>query len=377
MKIAVIAHNLRTGGGLTVGRNIVSTLIKIAPEHDYLMIVPEGCGYIPAEVTTGAKFVEVSYQSMFCRMVWEKRHFVQLLNNFSPDWLWGLGNLAYPAVKCRQSILMHNPHRINYHKGYRHSVSLPRRAIEAYLDWKLRSDLKFVDRVYCQTEIMRDGVCERFNFPIARTGLCPNAIKADFDRTEEVPPELKPYYKKKFIMFAPTRYYPAKNLEILIDTYVKHREKLVDTLCVMLVARDQGLGAERFVQRVRREQLGEQLLCIGSRPQELMPQFYFAADAMMLPTEMESFSGSYIEAMLFERPILTSNLGFATELCGNAAVYFDQQDPDDVCRAILQTKNSAALRSALVMSGKERLGNMPSWLEIVKGVLDTEGISHK
>lgn len=377
MKIAVIAHNLRTGGGLTVGRNIVSTLLKIAPEHDYLIIVPKECGYIPAEVPTGTNFVEVSYQSMLARLVWEKRHFEKLLNDFSPDWLWGLGNLAYPSVKCRQSILMHNPHRISYHKGYRHSVSLPRRVIEGYLDWKIRRDMKFVDRVYCQTEIMRHGVCERFNLPIERTGLCPNAIKADFDRTEEVPPELKPYYKKKFIMFAPTRYYPAKNLEILIDTYVKHREKLADTLCVMLVAEDQGLGAERFVQRVRQEKLEEQLLCIGGRPQELMPQFYFAADAMLLPTEMESFSGSYIEAMLFERPILTSNLGFATELCGNAAVYFDQRDPDDVCRAILQLKENENLRRELTQFGSERIGKLPSWVEIIGKVLDTEGISHR
>lgn len=376
MKIAVVAHNLRTGGGLAVGRSIVSTLLKIAPAHDYLIVVPEGCDYIPVEVPAGAKFVEVSSQSILARMIWEKRHFYRLLNDFDPDWLWGLGNLAYPAVKCRQSILMHNAHRIFYHKGYRHSVSLLRRTIEGYLDWKLRHDMKFVDRVYCQTKIMRDGVCERFNLPIERTGLCPNAVNLDFVRTTGVPPELTPYYKKKFILFVPTRYYPAKNLEILIDTYVKHREKLADTLCVMLVAEDQGLGAERFVKQVRQEKLEEQLLCIGGRPQEMMPQFYFAADAMMLPTDLESFSGSYIEAMLFERPILTSNLGFATELCGNAAVYFDQRDPDDVCRAILQLKENENLRRELVQFGSERIGMMPSWVEIIGKVLDTEGISH-
>ena len=41
-RIAVVAHNLRSAGGLSVGRNIVATLPKIAPMYTYLMIVPEG-----------------------------------------------------------------------------------------------------------------------------------------------------------------------------------------------------------------------------------------------------------------------------------------------------------------------------------------------
>jgi len=377
MKIAVIAHNLHAGGGFTVGNSIISTLLQIAPEHEYLMLVPMSCGYVPAEAPARVKFIEAPCKPLTDRMIWERRHLNQLLTNFRPDWLWGLGNLAYPAVKCRQSILLHNPHRVYYHEGYRRSLSLSRRLIERYLDWKIGSDIKFVDRVYCQTQIMRDKVCERFDIPMEKTGLCPNAVKADFNQPTEIPVELGPYYKNKFIIFVPTRYYPAKNLEILVSTFAKHRDKLADTICVLLVSEDQGRGAANFIKRIKHEKLHKQLICLGSRPQEMMPQYYFAADAMLLPTELESFSGSYIEAMYFERPILTSKLDFAMELCENAALYFDQRDPDDVCRAILQVKDNEAMRGKMVLSGKKIISKMPSWMEIIGNVLDNEGISRK
>jgi hypothetical protein len=48
-----------------------------------------------------------------------------------------------------------------------------------------------------------------------------------------------------------------------------------------------------------------------------VPKWYKATQALLLPTLLESFSGTYIEAMHFERPIFTSNLDFAKEVCEN------------------------------------------------------------
>jgi len=188
--------------------------------------------------------------------------------------------------------------------------------------------------------------------------------------------EIAEYYGKKFILFVPTRYYPAKNLEVLIETFSRHRNLLSDVICITLVSMGQDLGANLFVEKIEKAGLQDKIICLGFRPQEQMPQYYFAADAMILPTELESFSASYIEAMFFERPILTSHLDFAIELCGDAALYFDQRNPNDVCSAILRLKEDHALRKELVAKGKKIIGTFPSWDEIVANVLDSEGIKH-
>ena len=67
---------------------------------------------------------------------------------------------------------------------------------------------------------------------------------------------------------------------------------------------------------------------------ENCPKLYNQADAMFLPTLLETFSASYPEAMKMERPILTSDLDFAKDICGDAALYFNPLDSYDIANKI-------------------------------------------
>ena len=51
---------------------------------------------------------------------------------------------------------------------------------------------------------------------------------------------------------------------------------------------------------------------------------------MILPTLLESFSATYIEAMFHGKTILTSDLDFARDVCGEAAFYFDPLNPQSI-----------------------------------------------
>ena len=47
------------------------------------------------------------------------------------------------------------------------------------------------------------------------------------------------------------------------------------------------------------------------------PKYYNQADALFLPTLLECFTASYPEAMVMKRPILTSDLPSAKQICGD------------------------------------------------------------
>ncbi len=85
------------------------------------------------------------------------------------------------------------------------------------------------------------------------------------------------------------------------------------------------------------------------------PSLYEECDFMFLPTLLECFSASYVEAMLMAKPILTSDLGFAHTVCDDAAVYFNPVDPDDIIDKIVYLMNTSKLRDVLVENGKKRL----------------------
>ena len=58
------------------------------------------------------------------------------------------------------------------------------------------------------------------------------------------------------------------------------------------------------------------------------------ADALFMPTLVETFGSTYLEAMAAHKPILTSNRDFANYLCGDLALYFDPMDPVSIADAI-------------------------------------------
>ena len=94
---------------------------------------------------------------------------------------------------------------------------------------------------------------------------------------------------------------------------------------------------------------------IGSVSPSDCPQLYYETDALFAPTLLECFSANYPEAMIMERPIITTDLSFAHSICGDAALYFSPLDPYDAVDKINTLVNNSSLRSLLVKNGKKQL----------------------
>ena len=94
---------------------------------------------------------------------------------------------------------------------------------------------------------------------------------------------------------------------------------------------------------------------VGAVPPAECPALYGECDAMFLPTLAECFSASYAEAMVMEKPIVTTDLGFARSICGPAAIYYAPANPQAAAEAIAQLANSMTSQSQLREAGKLRL----------------------
>ena len=45
LRVCILAHQCHQAGGLSVGRNVLRALGRVAPGHQYLVTVPADCGY--------------------------------------------------------------------------------------------------------------------------------------------------------------------------------------------------------------------------------------------------------------------------------------------------------------------------------------------
>lgn len=164
-----------------------------------------------------------------------------------------------------------------------------------------------------------------------------------------------------------------KNLEIIRD--------------VVRILRRKRPGRFQFVLTISREDFSRvfagfyerDVLTVGPVPPDDCPELYRECDFMFLPTLLECFSASYPEAMAMEKPILTSDLGFARSICRDAAVYFDPMDADDIARKIMELDDSPERRSVLIEEGRQVLEELPtareraeSFLRICEKLVESE-----
>ena len=87
---------------------------------------------------------------------------------------------------------------------------------------------------------------------------------------------------------------------------------------------------------------------------------YAEANIFFMPSLLEVFSASYLEAMQMSVPIVASDLNFAREICGDAAIYFDPLSARDAAFKIQSLINNKSLSARLVDNGKIRLQQFPT-----------------
>ena len=92
-----------------------------------------------------------------------------------------------------------------------------------------------------------------------------------------------------------------------------------------------------------------------------VPSLYSQTDALLLPTFLESFSGTYVEALHHGNTIFTSNYEFAVDVCQDSAFYFDPLDAESIFKIITYALKRPDLRLNKIASGQEMLRHMMTW----------------
>ena len=236
--------------------------------------------------------------------------------------------------------------------------------IELFEAW-----LCYIDVVIVQTNTIRKRFVDKYGFP--RIEVVPNSFLS-FDKLDEV--ESGFFFGTGLNLLCLTRYYPHKNLEVLIDLAALIKLHNLNWKIILTIDRGHSKGAELFIKDIERQGLFDVFFNIGEVDHELLPSLYHAVDALLLPTLLESFSSTYVEAMYYNVPIFTSDLDFSREICRDAAFYFNPIDAQDIYMSIDNGFIDSESIKSKVNSGKNRMDHFlfkkPSFDTFMKIILD-------
>ncbi|MDI9257700.1 glycosyltransferase family 4 protein [Flavobacterium sedimenticola] len=179
-----------------------------------------------------------------------------------------------------------------------------------------------------------------------------NTFNNYFLSTKTFPNRLPEKEEGEIRLLTLTSYYSHKNLE-LIPMVAKELEKNGFSQVRFVLT----LAAHDFKQHIEAH---PGIINVGPIKPEECPSLYRECDVLFLPTLAECFSASYAEAMITEKPIITTDLGFARSICGEAALYFEAKNPKSAAKTIQHLLAHRSLWKQLTDNGKKELEKFDS-----------------
>ena len=219
----------------------------------------------------------------------------------------------------------------------------------------------YIDVLIAQTETMQKHLSSLYG--IQNIEVVPNAVSLDNLSGGVV----KNYnFPSGFKFLYLTHYYPHKNIEIFIEIAKQIKAHNLNFKLITTLDPGQHKDARKFLCDIKMLGLENIILNVGVVKMENVPSLYKQCDALLMPTLLESFSGTYVEAMYHRKPILTSKYDFSIDVCQNAAIYFDPNDADEILTKMKSLSESDQVRERLVLEASDVLSRMPDWNEAFK-----------
>jgi glycosyltransferase involved in cell wall biosynthesis len=158
---------------------------------------------------------------------------------------------------------------------------------------------------------------------------------------------------EKFILFVGS-VEPRKNLERLLTAYLRLPENLKKEYKLVLSG-FAGWKNAAIMDLIHKAH--EHVIFLGYLPVHELAWLYNAAAVFAYPSLYEGFGLPPIESMACGTPVLVSNVASLPEVCGDAALYCDPLDVENIGAQLQKLLLDAGLQKNLVEKGRQQIKN--------------------
>ncbi len=368
MRVLLNGINAMSAGGKTVIRNITKNIIKISPDINFDLVLPQNQGFDHwassknAEIhlkrnignRTIGRLIDLHFNiSFWCRKY--KSNICFTLGDIGPIKL-GIPHI----VLLQQAIILYNDY--NFERYW----SLGEKLKFNYLRWHFAKMAPNCNIISVQSPIMAERLERNYNVPKNKIKVIASTFSGVYNDliSNKAHAMMRNIDKPCRLLFLSAGY-PHKNFAILPKVAIEIKKRGLNNKIHIFLTLD---VSKKYTKKVLKtiEPYSSFISNLGQLTKDEVPCVYKEAEALFMPTLVESFGLIYLEAMHYKCHILTSDRDFSRWMCGECAMYFDPLDSI----SIVDTIEKYIKNPPLPEYGEnvtQRLNNFPkSWKKVTE-----------
>lgn len=360
LKIMVNGSTLLVGGGIQVGVTFIEYAFKsFSDEIDFLFVVAKPLfDNLSSELQSKKNVIvfETSPAAIFGGKN-TRKEIRDIEKDFNPDLIYSIGFPSYIRFKTPEVGRYTNPWEIN-------SPPLPWHTIDNTKKLKIFLGIQYrlfwarnASYFETQTEAAKIGIMRKLGVGFDQVKVIPNSPNPIFTNNNEVFNFNSSELIKIFCLSAA---YKHKNLEIIPQVaYLLKTKHNIKAEFIVTIPKDNSIG-KAIELNAKSLKVDNMINNVGKINLKTCLEWYRKSHLVFLPTLLEVFSATYVEAMAMRRPIVTTDLEFATDVCGDAAVYYQSNSAESAADKIAHLINNQELQNEMVEKGIQRLAHFPN-----------------
>jgi glycosyltransferase involved in cell wall biosynthesis len=167
----------------------------------------------------------------------------------------------------------------------------------------------------------------------------------------------------EYILFVGTLQ-PRKNIIRLIQAFAEVKSNDLE----LVIVGKRGWMYEEILRAPEKYKIEDKVKFLDYVSDEDLPLFYQNALCFVLPSLYEGFGLPVLEAMQYGCPVITSNVSSLPEAGGDAAIYIDPKDANDITEKIRMVIGDKNLRKEMIEKGYKQAARF-SWEKSAKETL--------
>lgn len=188
-------------------------------------------------------------------------------------------------------------------------------------------------------------------------------IYPGIDPSYSVPEKEIGLKKEPFLLFTGT-IEPRKNLITLLKAYQLFREQNKNKF-KLIITGGKGWKSDEFYSELEQHPFFEDIELKGYVSKEELKELYKKATVFIYPSLYEGFGFPVAEAMNCGAPCIASQSSSLTEVGGDAVLYFNPENVNELAQNILAITESEKLQKELIIKGKIQ-ANKFKWSNFAK-----------